>query len=83
MRFYYFNATHWDREWYLPFQNYRIKLLHFADDLIRKLKETEGYDLFIFDGQTIVLDDIIEVRKDLKEELKALITDKRLKVGPW
>lgn len=83
MRFYYFNATHWDREWYLPFQNYRIKLLHFTDDLLRKLREIEGYDFFIFDGQTIVLEDIAEIREDLKEELKTLISEKRLKVGPW
>ena len=26
--------THWDREWYAPFQRYRVRLVHLLDDLL-------------------------------------------------
>ena len=30
--------THWDREWYAPFQAYRVQLVHLVDDLLDLLE---------------------------------------------
>ena len=53
--------THWDREWYLPYQNFRLKLVHLIDNLLDLLAKDPNYRYFMLDGQTIVLDDYLEV----------------------
>ena len=83
MRIYYFASTYWDREWYLPFQGFRVKLLQVAEQIIKNLEEVPGYHRFTFDGQTVVLDDINEIRPDLSQHLKQLVSDEKLNVGPW
>jgi len=30
--------THWDREWYAPFQQYRVQLVRLVDDLLELLE---------------------------------------------
>ena len=47
--------THWDREWYLPFENFRMRLVDLIDNLLDILKEDKEYR-FHLDAQTIVLD---------------------------
>jgi len=83
MRIYYFASTYWDREWYLPFQGFRVKLLQVAEQIIKNLEEVLGYHRFTFDSQTVVLDDINEIRPDLSQHLKQLVSDEKLNVGPW
>ena len=63
MRFYYFTSTHWDREWYQPFQGFRKHLCDTAERLLDHFDRTPGFDKFTFDGQTIVLHDIAELRE--------------------
>ncbi|MBR4666207.1 MAG: hypothetical protein IKO93_20240 [Lentisphaeria bacterium] len=38
MRFYYFNSSHWDREWYLPFERFRIKLIELVLQILDRLE---------------------------------------------
>ncbi|MHA1240884.1 MAG: hypothetical protein ACTSQU_08820 [Promethearchaeota archaeon] len=38
--------THWDREWYLPFQEYRAKLVLLMDKLLDILKSDPDYKNF-------------------------------------
>ena len=57
MKIFYLNSTHWDREWYLPFQSFRYNLVEMVDDLIKTMENDPEYKLFCFDGQTVVLDD--------------------------
>ncbi len=54
--------THWDREWYLPFQSYRMKLVLLTDRLLEILRNKPEFANFTFDGQTVVLQDYLEVR---------------------
>ncbi|MEI7553678.1 glycoside hydrolase family 38 C-terminal domain-containing protein [Candidatus Chlorohelix sp.] len=75
--------THWDREWYLPFQNYRFKLVRLIDKLLNILDTSPDFKHFMLDGQTIVLDDYIEVRPEREADLKRHIESGRLLVGPW
>jgi mannosylglycerate hydrolase len=74
--------THWDREWYLPFQEYRAKLVLLMDKLLDILKSDPDYKNFTLDGQTIPLEDYLEVRPDREEEIKKYVKEKRLSIGP-
>jgi alpha-mannosidase len=75
--------THWDREWYLTFQQYRFKLVRLVDRLLAILDNDAEYAFFMLDGQTIVLEDYLEVRPDRRADLERHITSGRLLVGPW
>jgi len=83
MKFYDFNSTHWDREWYQPFQHYRKYLLDTVSGLLDTLENNPQFEKFTFDGQTIVLEDIVEIRPDWRERLVRQIAANRLNVGPW
>ena len=73
MRFYYFNSTHWDREWYLPFERFRIKLIELVLHLLDRLENDPEYGKFTFDGQTVWMEDVEEIRPDLRARLEKLI----------
>ena len=38
--------THWDREWYLTFQQFRLKLVHLMDGLLELLETDPEYQVF-------------------------------------
>ncbi len=75
--------THWDREWYLTFQQFRLKLVHLIDKLLDILDEDPEYRHFMLDGQTIVLDDYLQVRPEKEDVLRRHIRDGRILIGPW
>jgi len=77
------SETHWDREWYLPFQEYRAKLVILVDKLLDILEKNPNFTNFTFDGQTIVLEDYLEVKPENKSLLEKYISEKRISVGPW
>ncbi len=56
--------THWDREWYRPFQSFRLRLVHLIDNLLDILASDSEFKYFMLDGQTIVLDDYLQVRPE-------------------
>jgi mannosylglycerate hydrolase len=74
--------THWDREWYQPFQQMRARLAKMADRMI-PLVERGEIPFFHFDGQTIVLEDYLELRPKMERRLRALIRAGKIQVGPW
>jgi 2-O-(6-phospho-alpha-D-mannosyl)-D-glycerate hydrolase len=74
--------THWDREWYLPFQEYRAKLVKMIDGLLDIFKKDPNYKNFTLDGQTIPLEDYLEVRPNRRAEIAQYIQEGRLSVGP-
>ncbi len=75
--------THWDREWYSPFQTFRLRLVDLLDNLLPLLERDLSYARFLLDGQTAVLDDYLEVRPEAAGALRRLATSGRLAVGPW
>ncbi|MEE2702649.1 MAG: alpha-mannosidase, partial [Myxococcota bacterium] len=75
--------THWDREWYLPFQRFRVKLVHLLDGLLDLLEREPRLRHFMLDGQTIVLEDYLQIRPERRRQLEAQIRRGRLSVGPW
>ena len=75
--------THWDREWYLPFQEFRVRLVRLIDLLLDIMEHDPNYRYFTLDGQTIVLEDYLEVRPEREKELRRLIKEGRILIGPW
>ncbi|MHB0997727.1 MAG: alpha-mannosidase [Armatimonadota bacterium] len=75
--------THWDREWYKTFQHFRMRLVNLTDELIKLLESDPEYKVFTFDGQTIVLDDYIQIRPENEERLRKLVKEGRILIGPW
>src|SRR4051812_1664418 len=75
--------THWDREWYSPFQTFRIRLVKLLDALLPMLERDLSYSRFLLDGQTAVLDDYLEVRPEMRATLERLAAAGRLSIGPW
>jgi len=80
---YVISHTHWDREWYSTFQQYTARLVPLLDDLIGILEEDENYKYFHLDGQTIVIEDYLNLRPYNKDRLYKLIRDGRIIIGPW
>ena len=74
--------THWDREWYLPLEKFRIKLVNLMNNLIRILNENPEY-IFHMDSQTKVIDDYLEIFPEKRNELIRFIRSGRLVIGPW
>jgi hypothetical protein len=75
--------THWDREWYGTFQNFRARLTRMIRELLRLLETDARFKAFTLDGQTIMLEDHLEVHPEDRPRLKALVKKKRLDIGPW
>jgi hypothetical protein len=75
--------THWDREWYEPFQTFRLRLVDLLDELIPLLETDPSYARYLLDGQMAVIDDYLEVRPEMEERLRRLAASGRVSVGPW
>ena len=75
--------THWDREWYRTFQYFRVKLVFVIDQLIEILEDDESFETFLLDGQSIVLDDYLQIKPENFERIRKLVQDGRLIIGPW
>ncbi|MBW2387224.1 MAG: hypothetical protein JRG89_02200 [Deltaproteobacteria bacterium] len=74
--------SHWDREWYRTFQDFRARLVDLIDRVIDLCAADPGY-VFLLDGQTVVLEDYLEIRPTRAEELRALCDEGRIAIGPW
>ena len=75
--------THWDREWYRPFQVFRARLVELLDSLLKILEEQKEFRHFHLDGQTVILEDYLEVRPEREPLVRRLVEEGRLSVGPW
>src|SRR6478735_4471690 len=74
--------THWDREWYLPFEQFRLRLGAVVDGVLDTLEGDDSFTSFTLDGQAIVLEDYLEVRPENEGGLRELLEAGRLEVGP-
>lgn len=75
--------THWDREWYRTFQIFRMRLISLTDDLLDLLDRDPEYCSFYWDGQTVVIDDYLEIRPESADRLRRAFASGRLITGPW
>jgi len=81
--FYVCSHTHWDREWYGTFEDFRMRLVEMTDELLDFLEDEPDYRAFNFDGQTSVIRDYLEIRPERREDIRKFVSEGRLAIGPW
>lgn len=74
--------THWDREWYLPFQVFRVRLVEMIDRVLDQLDADERFR-FTLDGQLATVDDYLRIRPEAEPRIRRLVAEGRLAIGPW
>ncbi|MDX9974743.1 MAG: glycoside hydrolase family 38 C-terminal domain-containing protein [FCB group bacterium] len=83
MKAFYCVGTHWDREWYEPFQEFRMWLVELIDGLLDLMEKEPEFRVFHLDGQTIVIEDYLRVRPERREQLLKFMHEGRIAAGPW
>lgn len=76
-------STHWDREWYQTFQDYRQRLVQLLDRTLDDIAAGKLGGPFTTDGQAVMLDDYLEVRPERRTQVEEFVRSGKLKVGPW
>ena len=56
-------STHWDREWYISQRRYQFRLVRVMNK-VEKLLENDEYPNFLLDGQTIPIEDYLEIHPE-------------------
>ena len=74
--------THWDREWYEPFQTFRLRLVDLVDGLLERM-DRDSRLRFTLDGQCATVDDYLEIRPEAEPLIRRLVAEGRLAIGPW
>ena len=82
-RVHYILSTHWDREWYQTFQDYRRRLVQLLDRTLDAIAAGELKGPFTLDGQAILIEDYLEIRPERRAQLERAIQAGQIKVGPW
>lgn len=75
--------SHLDREWYRTFQENRIKLTRFMDDLLDTLDNDPDYICYTLDAQTSFIDDYFDVKPQEESRFKHYVQNGTLPIGPW
>lgn len=75
------NHTHWDREWFLTHE-YTTAWIPALIDSIGDLAATNPDYEFLFDGQALVIEDLLTTRPEYREKVNQLIAKGNLAIGP-
>ncbi|MBA3994552.1 MAG: hypothetical protein C0469_13570 [Cyanobacteria bacterium DS2.3.42] len=74
--------THWDREWYLPFETFRTQLVTVVRSVL-DLIEAGSIPNFLLDGQSLALEDAAAIDPTIKARLSKQMESGKLGAGPW
>lgn len=75
------NHTHWDREWFLTHEYTTAWIPSLIDSIERLVDANPGYS-FLYDGQTLAIEDLLGSRPEYRDRVKALVADGNLTIGP-
>ena len=81
-QFYAYLHTHWDLEWYRDIEDFNLRFLDVFDIVLSELKNNKA-PFFYLDGQVVALLYYLKIRQEKKEEIKELIRNKKLAIGPY
>jgi alpha-mannosidase len=76
------NHTHWDREWFLT-SIYTRRWIPGLIDRLEELIEANPEFTYFFDGQTLVIEDLIAVAPEYEGRVRRLIENGSLLIGPY
>ncbi|NLV73096.1 MAG: glycoside hydrolase family 38 [Chloroflexi bacterium] len=82
-RCHYVLSTHWDREWYQTFQDFRYRLVQLIDRVLAGWEDGRLKGPLQTDGQVIVLDDYLEIRPEKRAEIEQAVQSGQIVAGPW
>ena len=74
--------THWDREWYFTKEETKVLLRQHILDLFAFL-EKNPKAIYVLDGQSVMIDDFLQVAPEYKIELTKYIQSGNILVDPW
>ncbi len=74
--------THWDREWYLTRAAFQARLVPVLDAVLDQLGQ-DRRARFVLDGQTVLLEDYLEVRPENEARILEPVRSRALEIGPW
>ena len=74
--------AHWDREWYLPLEIHRARLVRHLDNVLELLEADPSYTYHL-DGQMIAVEDYLMFRPEREEQIRRFVREGRLHAGPW
>eukprot|EP00831_Metopus_contortus_P039732 TRINITY_DN3111_c0_g1_i1.p2 TRINITY_DN3111_c0_g1~~TRINITY_DN3111_c0_g1_i1.p2 ORF type:complete len:287 (-),score=39.42 TRINITY_DN3111_c0_g1_i1:58-918(-) len=74
--------THWDREWYFTKDETKVLLRNHMEEVMTYL-EKHPDAIYILDGQSVMIDDYLELEPKAEERLRNLVGKGSLRVGPW
>jgi len=74
--------THWDREWYFTKDETKVWLRNHMENVFDFLEENPQC-IYILDGQSVMIDDVLELQPDFESKMKRFVGNKQLRVGPW
>ena len=80
---YIISHSHWDREWYMAYEQHHMRLVQLMDDLLELFEKDPAFHSFHLDGQTIILDDYLQVRPEKRALVQQAITEGKLQIGPF
>lgn len=75
--------SHWDREWYMPFEYHRAYLVKLIDDCLELFEKDKDFKSFHLDGHTALVEDYLEIKPENEELIKKYVKEGRFAVGPW
>ena len=75
------NHTHWDREWFLTHE-YTTAWIPALIDSISDLASINPDYEFLFDGQALVIEDLLLTRPEYRDKVHELISKGNLTIGP-
>ncbi len=75
--------SHWDREWYMPYEQHHMRLINLIDDVLAAIDNDPDFKSFHLDGQTICIADYLEVKPQMRDKLFRAIKNGKIKIGPW
>jgi len=75
------NHTHWDREWFLTHEYTTAWVPALIDSIAERVRENGDYE-FLFDGQTLAIEDLLNTRPEYRERVAELVGKGRLGIGP-
>ena len=76
------NHTHWDREWFMT-SIYTSRWIPGLIDKLDQLVDQNPAYRFLFDGQTLVIEDLLAVAPDYAPRIEALVAGGHLTIGPY
>lgn len=75
--------SHWDREWYFTIEDSNLLLVENMNRLIEVMENDPEYTGYVFDAQSSIIEEFLNICPEQKERLVKLISEKRIFVGPW